>query len=224
MLKDLQSPKSWVVGVHGRKARPLAELANCRPYFSLMNKSNPARLSSRLMRPDHALQTFDAEVDRLELNIAEVTDKVSPDHPGRVAGVATDDGRQRRRCASSACASTTPAKIQMPSAISLPDRITNAKHNLSSLTLPECRLSMRKKSWPPYTIEWLVPGGVQPSVPEDRQRQGCAQPGHPSGLRPASKADGIERAVNRREWWFSADRPAQRDVAKATALVQSRRP
>jgi hypothetical protein len=90
------------------------------------------------MRPDHALQTFDAEVDRLELNIAEVTARlvrITPGVPPAWPLTMADSAAAALR--------PPPAKIQTPSAISLPDRITNAKHNLSSLTLPECPLSMR---------------------------------------------------------------------------------
>jgi len=48
------------------------------------------------------------------------------------------------RWAALAASSTTQANTQLPSAITLPERITCAKHNLSRVTPPDCPWSMQK--------------------------------------------------------------------------------
>ena len=50
------------------------------------------------------------------------------------------------RCASSARSSTTPAKIQLPSAMTLPERITSANFNPSRTISPYFPASIRNTS------------------------------------------------------------------------------
>jgi hypothetical protein len=84
-----------------------------------------------------APEPLDANLDRLELDPAEVADEVLANERRRAAGFAPTMAASAVRCRSLARASTTPAKIQLPSAITRPERITSANLSPSSLVSPE---------------------------------------------------------------------------------------
>ena len=89
-----------------------------------------------------ALEPLDVNLDRLELDPAEVADEILADERRRAAGFPTMVA-SAVRWGSFALSSTTPAKIQLPSAITRPDRITSANLSPSSWVSPKWPSSIR---------------------------------------------------------------------------------